>query len=75
MDQYRTSSGDFATLAAIRRVSSLLSNLAADRQPGSCSAIIYSITSSAVASSEGGMVIPRALAVLRLITNSNLVGC
>jgi hypothetical protein len=35
----------------------------------------YSITSSAVASSEGGMVIPRALAVLRLITNSNLVGC
>jgi hypothetical protein len=35
----------------------------------------YSITSSAVASSEGGMVMPSAWAVLRLITSSNLVGC
>src|SRR5262249_10878538 len=33
------------------------------------------ITSSARASSEGGIVRPRALAVLRLMTNSNLVGC
>jgi hypothetical protein len=35
----------------------------------------HSITSSAVASSEGGMVRPIAFAVLRLITNSNFVGC
>jgi hypothetical protein len=35
----------------------------------------YSITSSAVASIAGGTVMPRALAVLRLITSSNLVGC
>ena len=35
----------------------------------------YSITSSASASSVGGTVRPSALAVLRLITNSNLVGC
>jgi hypothetical protein len=34
----------------------------------------YSVT-SARASSEGGMVIPSVLAVLRLITNSNLIGC
>ena len=35
----------------------------------------YSITSSARASTEGGIVRPRALAVLRLITKSNLDGC
>src|SRR5262249_23494008 len=42
----------------------------------SCSAAnrLYSITSSARASSEGGMLRPRALAVLALITNSYLVG-
>jgi hypothetical protein len=34
----------------------------------------YSITSSARASNAGGTVRPRALAVLRLITNSYLVG-
>jgi len=34
----------------------------------------HSINSSAVASSEGGIVKPRALAVLRLMTNSNFVG-
>jgi hypothetical protein len=33
------------------------------------------MTSSARASSDGGIVSPRALAVLRLMTNSNLVGC
>jgi len=32
----------------------------------------YSITSSAMASSPGGKLRPNALAVLRLITNSNL---
>ena len=35
----------------------------------------YSITSSASASSVGGTARPSAFAVLRLITNSNLVGC
>src|SRR6516165_6997132 len=38
-------------------------------------AAVHSITSSAVASSVGGRSSPSALAVLRLITNSNLVGC
>src|SRR6516165_9467989 len=33
----------------------------------------YSITSSAIESSPGGIVRPSALAVLRLMTNSNLV--
>src|SRR5215208_1106388 len=35
---------------------------------------LHSITSSAARSSPSGMVRPSALAVLRLITNSNLVG-
>ena len=35
----------------------------------------YSITSSAVASSDGAMAMPSASAVLRLITSSNFVGC
>ena len=35
----------------------------------------YSITSSARASSDGGTVMARVLAVLRLTTNSNFVGC
>jgi hypothetical protein len=35
----------------------------------------YSITSSALASSDVGTVRPSALAVLRLIVNSNFVGC
>jgi hypothetical protein len=35
----------------------------------------YSITSSAVASSLSGTAKPSALAVLRLMTSSNLVGC
>src|SRR5206468_4227925 len=35
----------------------------------------HSISSSARRSSDGGIVRPRALAVLRLITSSNLVGC
>jgi hypothetical protein len=33
------------------------------------------MTSSTVANSVSGMVRPRALAVLRLMTSSNLVGC
>jgi len=35
----------------------------------------YSITSSARASSAGGTVVPSALAAIRLITISNVVGC
>jgi hypothetical protein len=35
----------------------------------------YSIISSAMASSVGGMSRPSVLAVLRLIISSNLVGC
>src|SRR6266550_9191856 len=35
----------------------------------------HSITSSARASSDGGTVRPSALAVVRLMTSSNLVGC
>ena len=38
-------------------------------------AAFHSITSSARASRVGGMAIPTALAVLRLITSSNLVDC
>ena len=36
---------------------------------------LYSITSSALVSNVGGTVKPSALAVLRLITRSNFVGC
>ena len=39
------------------------------------SPVHYWITSSARASTAGGIVRPSALAVLRLITNSNFVGC
>jgi hypothetical protein len=35
----------------------------------------YSITSSARASSAGGMMTPSVIAVFKLITSSNLVGC
>src|SRR5207245_5966709 len=35
----------------------------------------YRITSSARTSSDGGIVIPSALAVLRLRTSSNFIGC
>src|SRR6266446_5428390 len=38
-------------------------------------ALHHSITSSAVASSEGGTVRPSAVAVVKLMTRSNLVGC
>jgi hypothetical protein len=36
---------------------------------------IHLITRSALANTFGGIVMPICLAVLRLITNSNLVGC
>jgi hypothetical protein len=38
-------------------------------------AAFHSITSSAIASTPGGIVRPSVLAVLRFITSSNLVGC
>src|SRR6516165_4552985 len=38
-------------------------------------AALHSITSSAMASTPGGTSRPSAFAVLRLMTNSNLVGC
>jgi hypothetical protein len=37
--------------------------------------LAYSMTSFASASTEGGMTRPSALAVVRLTTISNLVGC
>ena len=46
-------------------------------QPDSCSAakLAHSITSSAIASSDGGTVRPSTLAVWRLMTSSNLLAC
>ena len=38
-------------------------------------ALLHSITSSALTRREGGTVMPRAFAVCRLMTNSNLVDC
>jgi hypothetical protein len=40
-----------------------------------CAPHTYWITSSARRSSDGGIVIPRAWAVLRLMISSNVVGC
>jgi hypothetical protein len=37
--------------------------------------VVYSITSSARVSNDGGTCRPNAFAVLRLMTSSNLVGC
>jgi hypothetical protein len=50
--------------------SHLMSALANKRHSG-----IYSITSSASDKNDSGIVRPSALAVLRLRTSSNLVGC
>jgi|SoiMetStandDraft_2_1073263.scaffolds.fasta_scaffold561479_1 hypothetical protein len=41
----------------------------------SCLMLVYRITLSALASTFGEIVSPKALAVLRLITNSNFMGC
>jgi hypothetical protein len=66
-----SSSGSLAMLAAIRRASYLLINLAADRRPGSFKGkeASYSITSSARASSVDGNLRSSCFAVLRLITS------
>jgi hypothetical protein len=47
------------------------------READSCTATtdVYSITASARATTAGGISSPMALAVFRLMTNSNLVGC
>ena len=58
-----------------RNPSSLVSSLAADRRPGSCSSKLYSITSSAIASYDGGTSRPSALAVVRLMTRSRAARC
>jgi hypothetical protein len=42
-------------------------------QHGNCAVEAYSATSSAMASSSGGNAMPSALAVLRLMTNSNVL--
>jgi hypothetical protein len=48
---------------------------ATDDNSNERSLIHHSITSSARCRSDGGIVRPRAFAVLRLMTSSNLVGC
>src|SRR5262245_64427075 len=52
----------------------LMSALGQKRTHATQQTNLYSITSSARAGTDGGMVRPMALAVLRLITNSYLVG-
>ncbi len=53
----------------------LLCRIRANKRHMHCSKLHrYSITSSAVAMSDGGTVRPSVPAVLRLITSSNLVG-
>src|SRR5262249_22020495 len=47
----------------------------AAEQSDELAALHHSITSSARASSIGGIVKPSALAVVKLMTRSNLVGC
>ena len=47
----------------------------AGRYGGFAASPLHSMTWSARASSDGGIVRPRVLAVLRFITKSNLVGC
>jgi hypothetical protein len=49
-------------------------NLAIDSKLRGCD-VIYSITSSARRSTDGGTVRPRASAVLKFTTSSNFVGC
>ena len=44
-------------------------------EPSPGDIVHFSITWSARASTDGGIVRPRALAVLRLMTSSNFVGC
>jgi hypothetical protein len=54
--------------------STIMAKMSRGLSPGRLS-VTYRITSSARPSSDGGIVSPRALAVLRLMTRSNFVGC
>src|SRR6516164_6095425 len=80
---FRTPAAELAAPALKRPASETLHNSGVRADiPGpplwdSCIAArkLYSITSSARTSSEGGTVSPSALAVFMLITSSNLVGC
>jgi thiaminase (transcriptional activator TenA) len=60
--------------AAVRAVIVAADEAAAEERD-ELTAAAHSITSSAMASSPGGKLRPNALAVLRLITNSNLLDC
>ena len=62
-------------LERARRVGVLLSFDESDPEPRDELPSFHWITSSAVAKSASGTVRPSALAVLRLMTRSNLVGC
>jgi hypothetical protein len=62
---------DEGRVRARRRPPTPSSAMATSPEAGS----LYSITWSARASIDGGMVRPSALAVFKLITNSNFVGC
>jgi hypothetical protein len=64
----------FSLRASAMLSSSLVSGMDVfdlDNVLGGC----HSITSSALSSSDCGMVRPKAFAVLRLIASSNLIGC
>ena len=64
---------------SVRSNCSLINGLVSKKQTverdDGCSAIFHWITSFARSSSDCGMVMPSAFAVLRLTTNSNFVGC
>jgi hypothetical protein len=70
IDKLRRRSPDRPAVRALRLVKT-----AAPPEPRNELPPFHSITSSARASSVGGTSIPSAFAVLRLIANSNLVGC
>jgi len=67
--------GTCATIAFVDALSSSSATAAISENAGSGTAADYSITSSARCRNEGGIVRPSALAVLRLTTSSNFVGC
>jgi hypothetical protein len=62
-------------LPRLRRLGSERRNEHTDGTSDESSPVHYWIISSARTSTAGGIVRPRALAVLRLMTSSNLVGC
>src|SRR5215831_13666801 len=70
---FATESGDHGVAAGCPRRERPRGGRAAEQRDER--AALHSITSSARASKVGGMAIPMALAVLRLMISSNLVGC